>query len=85
MAAHLKKHEVMCMQPETVGQRIKYLRKKNGVTQKELAKILYVSESTVSYWERDKTEPSLILIVRLTALFQTSLNYLIIGNEKSTL
>ena len=73
------------MQTKTVGQRIKYLRKQSGITQKELAKTLYVSESTVSYWENDKTEPSIIFIVKLTALFQTSLNYLIIGNEKSTL
>ena len=73
------------MQVKTIGQRIRYLRMRNGITQKELAKTLYVSESTVSYWENDKTEPSIIFIVKLTALFQTSLNYLIIGNEKSTL
>lgn len=72
------------MQAETVGQRIKYLRKKNGVTQKELAKILYVSESTVSGWERGRAEPNIDFIVRLTALFHVSLNYLIIGNEKIT-
>ncbi|MDE5768138.1 MAG: helix-turn-helix domain-containing protein [Oscillospiraceae bacterium] len=73
------------MQVKTLGQRIRHLRIKNKMTQKTLAEALYVSESTVSYWERDKTEPSIIFIVRLTALFQTSLNYLIIGNEKSTL
>ena len=73
------------MQVKTIGQRIRYLRMRNGITQKELAKALYVSESTVSYWECDKTEPSIIFIIRLTALFQTSLNYLIIGNQESTL
>lgn len=73
------------MQVKTIGQRIRHLRVKNKMTQKTLAEALYVSESTISYWECDKTEPSLIFIVRLTALFQTSLNYLIIGNEKSTL
>ena len=73
------------MQVKTLGQRIRHLRIKNKMTQKTLAEALYVSESTVSYWERDKTEPSIIFIVRLTALFQTYLNYLIIGNEKSTL
>ena len=73
------------MQVKTLGQRIRHLRIKNKMTQKTLAEALYVSESTVSYWEHDKTEPSIIFIVRLTALFQTSLNYLIIGNEKSTL
>lgn len=72
------------MQTETIGERIKYLRKKNSITQKELAKTLYVSESTVSGWERGRAEPSIDFIVRLTALFQTSLNYLIIGNKKTT-
>ncbi|MDE7093945.1 MAG: helix-turn-helix domain-containing protein, partial [Oscillospiraceae bacterium] len=48
------------MQVKTIGQRIRYLRMRNGITQKELAKALYVSESTVSYWECDKTEPSII-------------------------
>ncbi|MDE5738315.1 MAG: helix-turn-helix domain-containing protein [Oscillospiraceae bacterium] len=73
------------MQAKTIGQRIRHLRVKNKMTQKKLAEALYVSESTISYWECDKTEPSIIFIIRLTALFQTSLNYLIIGNEKSTL
>ena len=70
------------MQIKTIGQRIRYLRMRNGITQKELAKTLYVSESTVSGWERDRAEPSIFFIVKLTTLFQTSLNYLIIGNEK---
>ena len=70
------------MQVKTIGQRIRYLRMRHGITQKELAKALYVSEPTVSGWERGRTEPSIDFIVRLTALFQTSLNYLIIGNEK---
>ena len=70
------------MQTKTVGQRIKYLRKQSGITQKKLAETLYVSESTVSGWERDRAEPSIFFIVKLNTLFQTSLNYLIIGNEK---
>ena len=70
------------MQTKTVGQRIKYLRKQSGITQKKLAETLYVSESTVSGWERDRAEPSIFFIVKLTTLFQTSLNYLIIENEK---
>ena len=72
------------MQEKTIGQRIRYLRKKHQMTQRTLAKALHVSESTVSGWERGRTEPSIDFIVRLTALFQTSLNYLIIGNKKTT-
>ncbi|MDE6707867.1 MAG: helix-turn-helix domain-containing protein [Oscillospiraceae bacterium] len=72
------------MQTESFGQRIRYLRTKKGMTQKELAKALYVSESTVSGWERGRAEPSIDFIIKLTASLQTSLNYLIIGNKKKT-
>ncbi|MDE5885793.1 MAG: helix-turn-helix domain-containing protein [Oscillospiraceae bacterium] len=72
------------MQTETVGARIRYLRRKNGITQKKLAEILYVSVSTVSCWERDRSEPSICFIVKLTMLFCISLDYLMTGNEKTT-
>lgn len=69
---------------KTIGQRIRYLRIENNMTQKALAKFLYVSESTVSGWERDRTEPSITFIIELSVLFHASLNYLLIGNEKIT-
>ena len=72
------------MQTKTIGQRIRYLRVRNNMTQKTLAEILYVSESTVSGWERDRVEPSILFIVKLSTLFHASLNYLIIGHEKLT-
>ena len=73
------------MKVETIGQRIRFLRLKHNMTQKNLAAALHVSESTVSYWECGKTEPSIMFIIQLVVLFQTSLNYLIIGNENTTL
>lgn len=70
------------MQTRTVGERIKHLRNQNHMTQKALAEQLYVSDKTVSSWENDRTEPGIIFIVELSALFHVSLNYLLIGKEK---
>ena len=73
------------MQTKTVGQRIKYLRKQSGITQKKLANILYVSDKTVSSWETDRTEPDITSIIKISVLLQVSLEYLLIGENKKTL
>lgn len=69
------------MQAKTVGGRIKYLRDQNHMTQKALARRLYVSDKTVASWEADRTEPRIIFIIELSALFHVSLNYLLMGKD----
>ncbi|MDE5768050.1 MAG: helix-turn-helix domain-containing protein [Oscillospiraceae bacterium] len=44
------------MQTKIVGQRIRHLRMQSSMTQKRLAEVLYVSESTISGWERDRAK-----------------------------
>lgn len=41
------------------GQRLRKLRNNKNITQKELAKILKMSESAIGMYERDEREPSL--------------------------
>ena len=72
------------MQTRTVGERIKHLRNQNHMTQKALAEQLYVSDKTVASWEADRTEPCILCIVELSALFHVSLSYLLIGKERYT-
>lgn len=72
------------MQVKTIGQRIRYLRTQSSMTQKALAETLYVSNNTVSSWERDRTRPDIIIIVQIAEVFYVSLNYLLVG-EKITL
>ena len=43
----------------TMGERIKELRKANGMTQTELAEKMGVTKGTVSTWETDSRKPSL--------------------------
>ena len=50
------------MEKKTIGALIAALRKANGMTQRDLADRLHVSDKTVSRWERDEGTPDLALI-----------------------
>lgn len=62
---------------KTVGERIKYLRKSNNWTQKNIADFLHVAEITVSSWERNRTEPDIETIVKISILFHVTTDYLL--------
>ena len=47
------------MERKTIGGFIAALRRANGMTQRELAERLNVSDKTVSRWERDESAPEL--------------------------
>ena len=47
------------MEKKTIGSFITALRKANGMTQKDLAEKLNVSDKTISRWERDDGTPDL--------------------------
>lgn len=53
------------------------LRKKNGWTQEELAEKMNVSRQSVSKWEGAQSIPDLEKILRLSALFGVSTDYLL--------
>lgn len=61
----------------TIGERIKSLRKQNGMTQEKLAEYLCVSYQAVSKWECGLTNPDLSLIAPLTRLFNISADELL--------
>ena len=50
------------MEKKTIGKFISALRRASGMTQKELAEKLFVSDKTVSRWECDECTPDLALI-----------------------
>ena len=60
-----------------VGCIINELRKKKGMTQKELACQLYVSPSTVSKWENGDSMPDIYMLKDLAEIFQVSVSELI--------
>ena len=61
----------------TIGEKIKALRRKNGMTQEKLAEYLCVSYQAVSKWECGSSNPDLSLIAPLTKLFNVSADELL--------
>ena len=57
---------------ESMGQIISNLRKEKGMTQKELAEILGITDKAVSKWERDLAYPDTALIPQIAELFGIS-------------
>lgn len=70
------------MERKTIGGFIAALRKANGMTQKELAEKLNVSDKTVSRWERDDGAPDLSVIPTIAEIFGVSCDELLRGERK---
>lgn len=60
---------------------LRELRKENNLTQKKLAEIINVSEDCVHFWEKGRSEPSIIDLINLSKCFKVSIDYLV-GIEK---
>lgn len=71
------------MEKKTIGGFIAALRKANGMTQKELAERLNVSDKTVSRWERDDGAPDLAVIPIIAEIFGVTCDELLRGERKS--
>ena len=52
------------------------LRKKDGLSQKELAKRLGISQASINYWEKGQRTPSIDMVSMIADYFGVSLNYL---------
>lgn len=65
-----------------IGQTIRDLRKQRKISQTELAKILHVSQQTVTTWETGKAEPSSSAISSLADYFNVTTDYLLGRPEK---
>lgn len=64
------------MKKQTLGAMIASLRKKNGMTQLELAERMGVTDKAVSKWERDLSCPDVNTIPRLAEVFGISVDEL---------
>jgi transcriptional regulator with XRE-family HTH domain len=63
----------------TVGERIQFYRKQNGLSQEELARMLIVSRQTVSLWENGQTLPTIDNLIRLRDIFGISVDEMLVG------
>ena len=71
------------MERKTMGAFIAALRKASGMTQKELAEKLNVSDKSVSRWERDDGAPDLSLIPVIAEVFGVTCDELLRGERRT--
>ena len=60
-----------------LGERLKICRNKLKLTRKQVAEILGVSVSVIGFYENDIKQPSLPKLVKLSALYKVSTDYLL--------
>ena len=65
------------MNENKLGTIISKLRKEKGITQKDLADILNISDKAISRWERGTSQPNLEMIFQISKYFNVSFNDLI--------
>ena len=65
------------------AEQLKTLRKKNSLTQKELAEKVGVKQNSYANWENGKREPNIEMLVRIADYFDVSLDYLLGGKMKN--
>ncbi len=69
------------MEKKTIGAFIAVLRKANGLTQRQLAEMLNVSDKAISRWERDEALPDLTMIPVLADIFGVTADELLRGQR----
>lgn len=62
------------------GENLQYLRKKNNITQEQLAEQLGVSRQSVSKWESDGSYPEMDKLLQLCEMFSCNMDALMRGN-----
>lgn len=65
-----------------IGKRIKKLRLRKNLTQKQLAKELNVSKSTISYYEKGERNISLETLIQIVDFFDIDIDVLIGRNRR---
>ena len=68
---------------KVIGERLRCLRTKKGLTQDEVADAVYVSRQAVSGWEKGLTLPSISSCILLLDLYDTDLDELLCLKKKN--
>lgn len=70
-----KKHNKKMLNSNSIGNKIAEARKKNNLSQAELAQQVSITPQAVGKWERGESLPDITTLNRLAAIFGVSLNY----------
>ena len=60
-----------------LGKNLKIARQNSGYTQEEVSNILFVSQQTISNWEKEISTPSVSDLVKISNLYQVSVDPLL--------
>ena len=60
-----------------IGKNLSLLRKKNKLTQLELAQMLNYSDKAVSKWENGESIPGIDVLYRISKIYNVSLDYIV--------
>ena len=63
------------------NEKLQELRKKKGLTQEELAEVLYVSRTAISKWESGRGYPSIDSLKAIARFFGLTVDELLSGEE----
>ena len=58
---------------------LKFLRKKNRLTQHDVANALHISQTSVSKYERGESEPDLEMVIKMADFFNVTIDEFIRG------
>lgn len=70
---------------ETLGTRLKGLRKEKKLTQQQIADFIGVSKTSVIYWEKGETLPKHESLMSLAKVLNTSADWLLSGKSQPTI
>ena len=59
------------------AERLRELRKDEGLSQTKLAEKLGVTQRKISYWERGDVDPDMYSVSKISDFFEVSVDYLI--------
>lgn len=65
-----------------IGETLKEKRTEQQLTQEQLAEKIFVTRKTISNWENGKTTPDLESLIRLSEVFNVSLDRLVKGDSE---
>jgi len=77
-----KKMNISELSLEKIGDRIKYLRIKGGMTQAQLSEMIELSKGNISSLEKNRYEPSARSIIKISELFKVATDWILLGNDK---
>lgn len=65
-----------------IGQKLRDVRVRSGLTQESVAEKINVSRQTISNWENEKSYPDIMSVIELSNLYSISLDDLLKGDNK---